>query len=295
MRYVAAFRTYTWDEDVATLARRFFQACPAARQVVLADETRGPLGISVYEVISHTEDTSDFGLRVYPEGNSLWHNVDYGLYILRARLPGYDFYLTSESDLAVNLPLDPIVARVASEQIDLVAHWVRPSSPDWYWHENAIARFKDPLGSLLFFMIASAQAVDFLFGARQRMAQEKLAGEWTFCEAFVPSQLALAGMRMAEISAYADTENLRLRPRLLISDPRANRPGSLAHSVLGKAAYIKAVLKEFPARSWCQPDSELRRALSVLPLREYVSELGDAFVKARDMEALRQLREELDR
>ena len=282
MRYVAAFRAYQWDEDIAALARRFFDACPAARQVVLADETRGKLGIQGYEVVSHTEDTSDFGLLVYPAGNSLWHNVDYGLYILRARLPGYDYYLTSESDLAVNTKLDPIAAQAAAAGIDLVAHWVRPATPDWYWYENARASFENPLGSLLFFMLASARAVDLLFHMRRQMTlarQTNAAAEWPFCEAFVPTLLQMAGMRLAEISAYADTENLRLRPRLLLTDPRANRPGSLAHSVLGKTAYIRAILKEHDPRDWFTPGSELRQALAPLAPEDYASQLHEALTE----------------
>jgi hypothetical protein len=292
MRYVAAFRTYTWDEDVAELARRFFRACPAARQVVLADETRGPLGIRDYEVISHTEDTSAFGLLVYPKGNSLWHNVDYGLYILRARLPGYDYYLTSESDLAVNLLLDPIMARIAGERIDLTARWVREATPDWYWYKNARGNFAHPLGSLLFFMVVSARAVDLLYLIRRRMTLNWRAGgqaEWPFCEVFVPTVLKAAGMKFADIGAYADTANLQLRPRLLLSDPRANRPGSLAHSVLGKAAYIRAMLKEYSPTDWLDPESELRRALSALQVRDYAPQLGQAFIEAQNLAGIRQL------
>jgi hypothetical protein len=289
MRYVAAFRAYEWDVDIAALASRFFDACPAARQVVLADETRGPLGITGYEVISHTEDTSKFGLFVYPPGNSLWHNVDYGLHILRARLPGYDYYLTSESDLAVNLPLDPIVAQAAAAGLDLVAHGLRPATADWYWYQNAIAWFDAPLGSLLYFMIASAAAIDLLWHMRRQMSAQftlQLGKEWPFCEVFVPTLLKMANMRMAEIGAYADTQHLRLRPRLLLSDPRANRPGSLCHSVLGKRAYVRAALKEHPATDWRDPGSELRRVLAPLAMADYAAPLEAALRRAGDLAPL---------
>ena len=278
MCYVAAFRTYTWDEDIAELAARFHSACPGARRVILADETRGKLRIPTsYEVISHTEDTSQYSLLVYPKGNSLWHNVDYGLYILRARLPDYDYYLTSESDLAVNTPLDPIVAQIAARRVDLTAHLIRAATPDWYWYKNAAANFTKPLGSLLFFMILSARALDQLFQKRQRMTHDHRPdgpAEWPFCETFVPTSLQEAGMTFAEIRDYVDTENLHLRPRLLLRDERANRPGSLAHSVLGKTAYIRAMLKDFHASDWVDPDSELRRALSMLPMQDYAPQLG---------------------
>jgi hypothetical protein len=288
MTYVAAFRTYSWDDGVAELARRFFSACPGARQVVLADETKGPIGISGYDVISHTEDTSNLGLLVYPRGNSLWHNVDYGLYILRTALPGYDYYLTSESDLAVNTDLDAIVAAASARQLDLIAHLIRPATPDWLWYEAAATIFKEPLGSVLFFMVVSAHAVDLLFHMRRQLTLQYQEGTtpWLFCEAFVPSILKLAGMSTAEASEFADTENLRVRPRLLITDARANQPNSLAHSVLGQSAYLRAITKEFPPADWFSEESELQQALAALPLREYAAQLCGAFIRAEDMDGL---------
>ena len=291
MRYVAAFRTYTWDDGVAELARRFFAATPAARQVVLADETRGPLGITGYEVVSHTEDTSGLGLLVYPAGNSLWYNVDYGLYILRAALPGYDYYLTSESDLAVNTPLDAIVHTIAARQTDIVAHWVGPAAPEWEWYPTAAGLFAQPMGSLLFFMLLSARAVDLLFYMRRALTAAFQAGHlaaWPFCEIFVPSLLRQAGMSFAEIGEFADTENLRLRPRLLLSEANANRPGSLAHSVLARPAYIRAAIKEHPPRDWFAPASPLRHALRDIPVAEYAPLLSAAFTQAGDGAGLAQ-------
>ena len=294
MRYVAAFRTYTWDDGVAALARRFFAATPAARQVVLADETRGPLGITGYEVISHTENTSNLGPLVYPAGNSLWYNVDYGLYILRAALPGYDYYLTSESDLAVNTPLDAIVQTAAARQTDIVAHWVGPATPNWEWYVTAAGMFEQSMASLLFFMILSARAIDLLFYMRRALTVEFQAGRlasWPFCEIFVPSLLRQAGMSFAEIGEFVDTENLRLRPRILLTDAAANRPGSLAHSVLARPAYIRAVIKEHPPRDWFAPASALRHALREISAAEYAPLLCAAFAQAGDGEGLARFRQ----
>ena len=56
------------------------------------------------EKVSHTEDTRSFGLPNHPKGGSLRYNGDYGDDFLRWALPEFDYYLLSESDLAVNLP-----------------------------------------------------------------------------------------------------------------------------------------------------------------------------------------------
>jgi hypothetical protein len=285
MRYVAAFRTYTWDDGVAELARRCFRACSGGRNVVLADETRGPLCIPGYEVVSHTDETEYLGLPNHPKGTSLWHNVDYGLYILKNALPDYDYFLTCESDLAVNLNLDPIVAAIASRGIDIVAHQVKPSTEDWYWHQNAAAVFETPWRSLLFFMILSSRAVALLHYTRRRHAIDfrdgKLAA-WPFCENFVPSVLQTAGMRFAEISEFADTSHLRFRPRIPLDDERASRPGSLVHSVVARDYYIKSIVKEYWPHLWFSPASELRQALRDESFQDIAEPLRQAFQSTYD-------------
>ena len=285
MDYVAAFRAYAWSDDIEELARRFFRACPSARQVVLADETRGPLPISGYEVVRHTEDTSSLGLPIYPKGSSLWFNVDYGAYILRDALPDYDYYLLSESDLAVNLELEPMVQAAADRQIDIVTHDVRLSDPEWHWHADGAANFDEVWRSLLFFMVLSGRAIDLLADERRRMGVELEAGRlaaWPFCEPFVPSVLKRAGMRFAEVSEFAATEHLNFRPRISLDDPRANQPGSLAHSVLGREAFLKASIAEQPPRDWFFPNTELHRALHAYPPADYVEALGAAFAARLD-------------
>jgi hypothetical protein len=298
MTYVAAFRTYTWDEGVAELARRFFKACPAARQVVLADETKGSLNIKDYEVISHTEDTSKYGLLIYPPGNSLWYNVDYGLYILRTALPGYDYYLTSESDLAVNTNIDKIAMAAIDQSIDLIAHWVGPAGEGWMWYADAKAIFEKVFCSVLFFVVASARAIDLMFHIRQQMTIQYNAGaiqSWPFCEAFVPSILKLSDMKIAEVSSFVNTDNLRVRPRILLTDSRANQPNSLAHSVLARPTYIRAIIREHPPREWFSADSVMYESLREIPLHEYSGQLYHSFVNHHDYDGLEKFKAILTR
>ena len=280
MSYVAAFRTYTWDEGTQELARRFFSATGTARQVVLADETQGALGIDEYEVISHTSNVAHLGLLNHPRENPLWFNVDYGVYVLRDALPNYDYYLLSESDLAVNLDLEPMMGIVMATGIDVVAHDVKPSTPDWYWHRGGAAIFAEPWRALLFFMVLSSRAVDLLFDARRRQAIEYRAhrlAEWPFCEPFVPSVLKQARMNFAEIGQFADVADLRFRPRIALNDDRAKRPGSLVHSVLAVPLYLKAVIGQSKPRDWFTPASDLRQALQGQSSTDYAPLLRAAF------------------
>lgn len=284
VRYIAAFRTYSWNDTVAELAARFFQSCPSAKHVVLADESKGPLKIDSYEVVSHTEDTSEYGLLVYPKGRSLWHNVDYATYILRLRFPDFEYYVTSESDLAVNASLEPIVEAIASRSIDLAAHDFRPATEDWTWYHHA-KTFATPMRVLLFFMILSGRALDLLLAARIRQGSEieqDSSFVWPFCEAFVPSVLNEAGMRTCEIGEFVDTTNLRFRPRISLSDPRANAPGTLAHSVVPDDDFCRIVINEHDPRKWFEKKSELSMSLARYPFDRYAPLMLKAFERRSD-------------
>jgi hypothetical protein len=287
-RYVAAFRTYAWDEDIAELARRFFAAVPSARQVVLVDETRGPIEIPGYEKVSHTTDVSSLGLLQYPNGPaSLWFNVDYGIYFLERALPDFDYYLLSESDLAVNVDLEPMMGLAAEQGIDLIAHKIELSTPDWFWHGHGLALSAQPWQSRLYFMVLSHRTVEYLLAARRRLGERFALGEiglWPFCEAFVPTVLkSTPEIKLADVSQFADTENLAFRPWLSLRDPRANRPGSLAHSVLGGRTFINRLLSKHPARDFFREGSELRmELLGLASIEDIIEPVRRALARERD-------------
>jgi hypothetical protein len=290
MSHVAAFRTYTWDADVATLAARFFAACPeGGRHVVLADESRGRLPIEGYEVVPYSQaGFAQLGLVNEPAENALWFNVDYSLYALRLALPGFDHYLVSESDVAVNLPLGPLLA--AAPAFDFLGHQTQEVAPDWHFRPTVAQAFPKAWRTMLFFNLATGPALDVLLAARLRHAAAFKAGQlraWPFCEGFVPSVLKEAGLRLEEASRFADTTHLNFRPRVEISDPLASRPGALVHSVLGRGVFMKAVAKEaLVPGDWLDPDSVLGRTLRRYPLAGYATELLQAFERQGDYERL---------
>lgn len=286
MKFVAVFRAYDWDATIDVLARRFFAACPGVRHVVMVDETRGPVEIGDYEKISHTSDTSLLGLPAYPSDNPLWFNVDYGIYFAVLALPGYDYYIFSESDLAINVSLERMIAEIAEREIDFVAHMIRPATQDWYWLDSGAQYFPAPWRALLFFMALSAPAIDMLLAARQRLAAEFEAHSssgWPFCELFVPSALKLfEGFKLAEMSEFGVTTNLKYRPRLSINDPRANEPGTFAHSVLAANKFIVEQTAKFGLADLLYVDSELRESLRYESLDQVAQILGPDLVTQRD-------------
>ena len=300
MSYVAAFRTHIWDEYTAKLAERFFAACPhAVRKVVLADETRGPLDVP-HEKVSHTASSREaLGLTAYSAENVLWYCGDYAFYLLVEALPGHDFYIMSENDVAVNVSLEPMMEAAARRSIDIILHEVRPSTPDWAWYENGSAAFAEPWRCYMFFMIASARAARVLLDVRREQAAAFDAGElseWPYCETFIPSALkAIPGMMFEEVGAFADTSALSFRPRLSDRDPRTRAPGSIAHPVYESSRFIPLLLQDRPAGEYFHEGSELRTGFSHEPFEDIVGPLGRAFLRTRDLAGLGELRREMTR
>lgn len=297
--YVAAFRCYAWDDAIAELARRFFAACSAARKVVLVDETAGAIAIPGYEKIAHTDDTSCFALPKEPPDRSLWHNGDYSVYFLRRALPGFDHYLVAESDVAVNVDCDPILAAAAERGIDLLAHRIRKSDAEWFWHANARAAFAEPWRALVFFSVLSGRAIDLLLAARQRLAVKFSSGElseWPIAESFVPSVLlSVPDMRSGEVGEFASVENLNYRPRIPLHDPRANQPGSIVHPVLGSSRLIKSLLAENNPRDFFERGSVLHEALAGEGFAIVAPPLRAALLRLREHAALQRLEQEMGR
>lgn len=294
MTYVAAFRTHVWDDDVALAAERFFDATPSGRHVVLVDETRGPLKVP-YEKVAHTEQSSlSLGLPNRPVGQSLWFNGDYGLYLVQQALPGFDHYIISEYDVAVNASLEPMMLAALERSIDIIMHEVRPSGSDWVWHESVAAAFSSPWRSLIFFMVASDRAARALLSARQELARESPGDPWPYCEGFVPSALKqVPEMSFAEVRDFVAVPDFSFRPRISARDPRASAAGTLAHPVLGSERFIAAVLSDMPARDYFDHQSLLRASLDQEPFKDVVEPLRASLVRARDHAGLTTLDQEM--
>ncbi len=298
MSYVAAFRTHRWDEDVAAIARRFFAAFPpSTRQVVVADETRGPLEVPHEKIRQTDRSCEELGLPAYPPGDVLWQCGDYALYELITALPDFDYYVMSEYDLTINLSLESMMAAIPERSIDIVLHDLQLSTPDWAWHEGGKAAFEEPWRCLMFFMVTSHRAAHAMLQARQNQARKFATGELQHspnCETFIPSSLkALPDMRFEEVGAFADTSHLRFRPRMSCRDPRTSEPGSMAHPVHGSERFIPLLLRDRPPGEYFDEGSELRTGLAYEPFEDFLEPLGRSMVRARDQVGLAKLRQEV--
>jgi hypothetical protein len=171
---------------------------------------------------------------------------------------------------------------IATRGIDFVARDIRPASPDWYWYDGGAAHFREPWRALLVLSVLSARTADFLYQSRVAMAD--VAGPvWPFSEVFVMSALQAAGtFAFADLAEFANVDDLNFRPRLSLNDPKANRPGTLTHAVLGSEAFIAAMLAEYPPRNYFNPQSELRARLCHEPRAAVLRALEAAFARPKD-------------
>jgi hypothetical protein len=85
--WVVAFRTYSWNEEIARMAQRLRHFAHGAVLTVLVDETNDIIPAENFTKLSHNSDVSALGLSSHPAQNTLWFNADYPLYQLHRAYP----------------------------------------------------------------------------------------------------------------------------------------------------------------------------------------------------------------
>jgi len=293
-RYVVAFRTHVWDDAIASVALRMEAASRGARFVILADESNGVLDVGRYEKVSHTADLTELGLPVAQGSLTLWFNADYAVYALAKALPGYDYYVVAEYDVTVNLNLDPVLAAIAARGLDMVAHQVMLSTPDWNWHHSAVTSFAEPWKALIPVLVLSSRAVARLLRARQALSRRFAEGslrEWAYCETFIPSVICTdPELRWAELGQFADLPHYGFRPFQLLGEAPEQLPGTIAHPVLSADRMAPHVLHAANPDDYVNPDSDLSRNLARFPLAAMAPYLRDCWIAAAHPGAVAALR-----
>ena len=287
-----AFRTFLWDDEIIEMAERLIGRYRDGDFVVLADETRGPLHIKEFDFLSHTSDFSHLGLPNFPEGRSLWYNGDYALFALRLARPENDYYVMSEYDVAVNVDVGRLLSEVQAAGLDIVAHDVRPATPDWFWFQNAASNYSSPYKFYMPFIIISGRAIDLLLKARQEDARRFGASfeDWPICETFIPSVAMASGLKVGNLADFVATDLLRYRPWMSTLDNRVWEEGSIAHPVLPQGLLIEAFLQDGNANDYFDHSSELYRALSEVSFEAVHGPLLQRLFDGRNHRGVSQLR-----
>jgi hypothetical protein len=273
-RLVVALRTHVWNRHVAEMARRLAAAAQGVHFVILADETMAAFDTAPFAKLAHTDDFSPLGLPRYPRGRVLWYNADYPLYLLREHFPAATHFAMVEYDVGVNIDLAALMRYAQAAGIDLLAHNFREPLPDWAWTKTAVAHFTQVLMAFFPLLVISARGIDHLLTRRLEICRQRapVADEdWPFCEAFIPSAIAaLPDAKIEGLDGHAGTEHYRVAEPKHLNEAAATEPGTIAHPVLGGAAFAATLVNGKTPEDIFEPGSELRRRLAFCEPEDFV-------------------------
>ncbi len=244
VRYAVGFVLHYWDPFVARQYGRLAPLVPPGDLWAITDETGGPVA-DVPETLSRVPVTPERVGRLIGDvprergfiglDGMLWWNIDIATYALFDAHPTYEHCLTMDYDVCLNVDLGRLMQRVQNERLDLVCH-SHADMETWSWarpHRD-IYPGDELRGALAAVMILSRPAASFLVARRRLAALEYRQGKrsfWPFGEAFVPSELARAGFRCAELGDFVDLTHFRWRPIVPEAVLAAGIPRGATHPV----------------------------------------------------------------
>jgi hypothetical protein len=210
------------------------------------ETTSGPVDTRDLARIGHRQgDFAAIGLPIAapPRVVPLWWNCDYGLYWAVIHAPGYDYYVSIEDDVAVNVPLRHLVDEMAARGLDCVVASAPRGTDGWsHAHSCADLPYARTVWSELSTLMLSRRAAHFLLAERQRLGAMYAAGtirNWPFCEGFLASALLSGQFRVAALRDLVELPHYNSQLIFLETDPRVLRAGTLAHAVLGKERFAR--------------------------------------------------------
>jgi len=295
-RYAVIFRTHFWDAFAARQMQRLRDRVRNGDIYVVADETRGAIaGIDHDRVMGVTEaQMSKLGLPPrganaldwYGDYSLMWFNGDYALYAFLSAHPDYDYYVQLEYDVVLNTDVDEIVARCEQERADFVGLTRGEPVDTWAWRHTCADAYgpSEILYKLICFCVFSRRALRHLFERRLALATTLRPDQgWPFCEGFIATEVAIAGMNSPELTDFVDTSSYDTWPPVLEADLPSLAHAHVIHPVLDQPRYVSSVLKwKVGLSGYLNPASLLHRKLRRLPTRDYVQTLATSFAaKAR--------------
>jgi hypothetical protein len=130
----------------------------------------------------------------------------------------------------------------------------------------------------------SRRAIERLYQRRLEMSKTIREDQaWPFCEAFIATEIKLAGFKAVELSDYIDTSAYDFWPPYIESDLPIMSKIDVIHPLLNQPRYIDSLLKyHIGLRGYLNPLSLYHRKLRRLPVRDYIRILVSSFTfKAR--------------
>jgi len=284
--YAVLFRTHIWDEYVERQYQRLRATVGRGDLYILVDETSRPVSIPHPNVVSHTQSSVlALGLSGAGHGNMLWFNGDYPLYFFFQQHDNYDFYIMTEYDVAVQRPLDDIVDRMACDGTDLVGVPNTEAVADWpLTHTCQDAYIHEEIKKcLICIAMFSNRAVRRLYERRVEMSHLQQAGvmrHWPYCEAFIPTEVARAGFKMAGLAEFGPINHYDWSPAVIEADLPNLTGQAFVHPVLDAQRFVQHTMKNlWPPESFFDVRNAVARLLRRAPVKVYGPPLARALYR----------------
>lgn len=282
-KYAVLFRTHFWDDYVERQYQRLLSHAGGGDIFILVDETSKSVSVPHPNVVPHTQKgVLDLGLYGGGHGNMLWFNGDYPLYYFYQQHNDYDYYIMTEYDVIVQRDLDDVVAQLSRDNVDLVGLSNTEAPADWpLTHTCLDAYAQDDIRKcLICIAMFSNRAIRRLFDRRLEMSQQWEAGlmqRWPYCEAFVPTEIAAAGFKMAELSKFGPIDRYDWKPAIVETDLPTLAGQAFAHPVLDAQRYVRHTMVDlWPPEAFFDPRNAVGRRLRRTPLSVYGPPLAEA-------------------
>ncbi len=242
---------------------------------MVADVTRGPIrGLPHHNVLAITEDMAvERGFpRASAGGGLFWYCTDYLHHLFFDAHPGYSHYVAIEHDVVATIDLDAFVDSLSGKGIDYVGRPISTPVARWPWYDRHLSVY--PAGEirrdLYCFSAFSARAMTRLRDRRLAMGvdfRDGILPFWPIGEAFIPTEVARAGLVSHDLGRYGDVARYDWWPPIEERHATSLPYGSFAHPVLVGDAYVRSVLRHEPRLStFLLKGSDLRSRLSGHPL-----------------------------
>ncbi len=281
--YVIVFRVHFWDDYARRQFARLQAHAAGADIYILVDETNGAAtGIEHDKIVRITEqDVVAQGFARAGEGGLFWFNGDYPLYYFRQLCGQYRYYLCLEYDVVLNVAIDAFMRAVMADGTDFVGLTKGDPPPQWLWSKTCLDtyRLEDVRSQLISLSVFSGRALDLLAERRLEQSRARREGdEWPYCEGFVPTELALNGMTITELSRYGSTDGYDHWPPFLETELATLSGYPFVHPVLDQDRYVASMLKwPIGLKNFLNVNSLVHRKLRRLPLPRYVGAISSGF------------------
>jgi hypothetical protein len=268
--YAVLFKTHFWDSFTSRQLDRLKRRIGRSQIYVLIDETLQPAPPIGHDKIICVTSAGLSALKLAPittHGSILWYNVDYPHYIAFSKLQPFDYYVTLEYDTIVNIDLDELVDRLEAGGTDFLAFPRRTAASEWPWYSMHLDIYgADMLTYLSCFSVFSRRALEMLLARRQAMSDDFSAEKlsfWPMSEAFLPNEIRNAGMRIATLDCYGNTDAYDWFPPFEEGELPGLASRTFIHPVLPGKRYVRSLIHHEPSfANFFRSNSTLRRKLA---------------------------------